>query len=357
MTLTARRDEIQRHITGPTAPAAIEAEKALLGIVLGDHEAVDLVEGLQPPHFFEPLHGRIWAEILSRRAGGGYAEPILLDAKFVADESYRAAGGMIWLANLIDLAPGPGRLDAYASEVREAAQRRDLLKLADTLSETVRDGETTATEIIGATESALLSMQAHSRPLTLVTAANASARVLEYLDAPPEAVIGLRTGIDALDDHVGAFLAGDLILIMGRPGMGKSALAGCIALNAALAGRGTIELNGEMSVEEMAQRHLTDIWPTAVVRRMQGPEYRDIRRRRHRPRTSARCCSGPTRSWQPLPLQMLKRAGLKLSQLRSIARRQAAAWARRRPAWRRDHRPRRAAAPRPAAAIATRTRP
>ncbi|HYF09524.1 MAG TPA: DnaB-like helicase C-terminal domain-containing protein [Acetobacteraceae bacterium] len=325
MTATARRDDIQRHIVGPSAPAALAAERTLIGIVLQDPGALDLIDDLNPPHFYEPLHGRLWAAIRSRHAAGSIADQMLLDGQFAADESYRAAGGLMWLDNLIEVAPGASRAATYAAEIREAAQRRELLKLADKISDQVGEGESTAADVIGVAEAALLAMQVSSRVLEPVTAAFAAARVLEALDAPAEAVVGIRTGLAPLDEELGPLMGGDLILGAGRPSMGKSAAAGCIAYNIAEQGYGVIEINGEMTAEQMAQRHLSDIchhhWGS------QGPEYRDMRRR-NITADQRRMLGRAQEILQPLPLVMLKRAGLKLSQLRSIARRQASLWAR-----------------------------
>jgi replicative DNA helicase len=88
----------------------------------------------------------------------------------------------------------------------------------------------------------------------------------------------IKTGLDPLDEHLGPLLPGNLVLFQGRPSMGKSAAAECVALNIAEQGAGVIQINGEMSEEEMAQRHLTDLcqrWHG-----FKGPEYRDIRRKR-----------------------------------------------------------------------------
>lgn len=325
MTATARRDDIQRHIVGNTAPAALEAEKALLGILLSNAEAVDLIDGLLPPHMYEPLHGRLLSAILSRHAAGSVADANLLDGQFAQDEAYRRLGGMIWLQSLSDLAPGMSRAPSYAAEIRETAQRRELLKLADRVQADVNEGESSAVDIIGGVEASLLAMQTTMRKLELVSAGAASSRVLAYLDAPPEQQEGLNTGIAPLDEHLGPLLPGDLLLIMGRPGMGKSALAACLAVNMAQAGRGVIELNGEMSAEQMTRRHLTDL--TQARWGAKGPKYSDIRRRQV---TQAQrdMLGWADEQIRTMPLLMLKRAGLKLSQIRSIARRQAAEWAR-----------------------------
>lgn len=324
-TATARRDHIQRHIVGASAPAAIEAEKALLGIVLANREALDLIDGLQPAHLYEPLHGRMFGAILSRHAVGSIADPAILDGLFAQDEAYRRNGGLLWLESLIDLAPGISKAEAYAGEIKDAAQRRELLKLADRIDAEVREGEASTPEVIGGAEAALLAMQVSARTMEPVTAGLAAARVLDWLDAPEEVVRGIVTGIPRLDEELGPILPGNVISLVGRTSMGKSTAMEVIGYNIALQGFGFLQISTEMSEDEMAQRHLSDIcqrhWGHAA------PEYRDIRRRRISVEQRRMLTQAQT-ELNAAPLVMLKRSGIKLSQIRSIARRFAASLAR-----------------------------
>jgi replicative DNA helicase len=115
---------------------------------------------------------------------------------------------------------------------------------------------------------------------------------------------------------LGPLQPGNVIALAGRTSMGKSAAAEVIGYNIAEQGLGVIQLNGEMTVEEMAERHLADICHRRYG--ALGPEYRDIRRRRvgfdqRQMLTTAQ------QDLAAVPLVMLKRTGLKFSQLRSIA--------------------------------------
>lgn len=309
---------------GSRAPANLDLEHAVLGIALYDNEAIHVMEGLGPDHFHEPAHGRIWATITDLLAKGMMADPIMVSGRMTSDQALTEFGGIGFLADLVDQAPPSSSAATFAREIIQLAQRRDLIKLAEQVIENARQDED-ALRSIGLAEAGLLAMQVKSRPLELITASQASAKVLADLDAPEEARTGIKTGIEALDEALGPLLPGNLLLLMGRPSMGKSAAAECIALNIAASGHGVIQINGEMSPEEMTQRHLTDICQARWGYR--GPEYRDIRRRRigHTQREMLQKAHG---ALEGLPLAMLKRPGLKLSQLRSIARRQAAAWAR-----------------------------
>lgn len=305
-------------------PANIEAETAVLGGVLYQNDTFHMLEGVEARHFYEPFHGRLWEWIADRIGKGLLAEPVVSQQFFERDPAYVELGGITHLAMMVANAPPPANIAAYAREVVELSMRRDLLRLAVDLSHNAVEA-VRAEDAVGLAESALLAMQVASRRIEPITAAQAAARVLERLDAPEDEMAGIGTGIETLDEELGPLQPGDLVALAGRTSMGKSAAAEVIAYNIAARGFGVIQINGEMTVEEMAQRHLADICQRRHAER--GPEYRDIRRRRisHDQRQMLSAAHGEL---SRVPLVMLKRTGIKFSQLRSIARRQAAIWAR-----------------------------
>jgi replicative DNA helicase len=319
--LNIRRDEREPE----AAPSNVDAEQSVLGAVLAHNDAFHLIDGLAPEHFSEPFHGVLWAMIAERVGKGLLAEPIGLMERFKSDGRFVELGGLKFLVDLVDYAPPPNMAAHYAAMVIEVAQRRALNAMGADIGARARSGVEAVVDVIGAAEAALLAMQATGRKTELMTAGAASARVLAYLDAGPEIAHGVKTGLAPLDEHIGPLLPGNLILLQGRPSMGKSAAAECIALNIAEAGAGVAQINGEMNEEEMAQRHLTDLCQRWYGFR--GPEYRDIRRKRIGV-DQRRMLQKAHEQLEQLPLVMLKRSGLKLAQLRSLARRQAVTWSR-----------------------------
>lgn len=308
-----------------SVPANAEAEQAVIGCVLYDNAAFHLIEGLEARHFYEPFHQRLWDWISERIAQGLLAEPIVSANYFERDAGLEEMGGVRYLADLIDRAPPAPNVTAYSREVSDLAMRRDLLRLAVDLSHNAVEA-VKVEDVVSLAESALLAMQVASRRIEPITAAMAAARVLERLDAPEEVVGGILTGIPTLDEELGPLQPGNLIALAGRTSMGKSAVAEVIAYNIAEQGLGVIQINGEMTVEEMAERHLADLCHRRYG--ALGPEYRDIRRRRIGV-DQRQMLSTAKDDLAAVPLVMLKRTGLKFSQLRSIARRQTAIWARR----------------------------
>ena len=307
----------------PTLPSNLDAELALIGVVLYDNEAAHRCEGLKPEHFFEPLHGRLWAVIAEIIARPGLAEPIIVADRLQADQAFTANGGLGFLAEMVDRAPPTNAAGDLSKLIMDTAQRRDLLTLGGNLAQWARDPEAPIADVQQAVEDALLGMTRVQARARVVSAAEAAADVLAYLDAP-EAKGGVLTGLEALDSRLGTLQGGDLILIAGRPGMGKSALGACIALNAAKAGVGTIEINSEMTTAQMMRRHLTDL--CFDRHGAAAPFYKDIRRRDVSP-AQRRMLEQAAKDISAMPLAMVKRTGLTLSSARSLIRRQRAAWA------------------------------
>lgn len=310
---------------GKALPHDIDAEHALIGCVLVDNEVFYRCEDIGADHFYEPTHGRIWAVICDRIGKRMVADVITVADRLIDDAGLAELGGRRFIADLFSGAPPSSNAADYAALVIDAATRRRLILMADALSAAARarEGDRTARDLVEQTERSLMGMTTVQRRTRLVTAQEAALDVLAYLDAPEAENGGVMTGLQNLDEHLGSLLPDDLVLVCGRPGMGKSALAACIALNVARTGLGVIEINSEMSTAQMMRRHLTDIsyerWGS------DAPTYKDIRRRRITP-SQRGMLEWAVEKVSTLPLMSIKRTGLTLSSLRSLVRRQVAAW-------------------------------
>ncbi|MCC4295836.1 replicative DNA helicase [Brevundimonas aurantiaca] len=332
--MTDPRDEAQ---AARAVPSNIEAEQALLGCVMFDNEVFYRLDRLDPGQFYEPFHQRLWGAIASNIASGMLAEPTTLMDRFKTDPAFEEFGGLRYLADLVDRAPPSGNAPSYARSIIDNALRRQISILGDALRSEAPDPDEDPRDIIGKAESSLLAMQVSNRETRLVSAGEASSRVLAELDAPKEERGGIRTGLEPLDQMLGPLLPGDLALLMGRPSMGKSAAAECIAINIAAPGwaeyinkadmmpeatQGVIQINGEMSPEQMVRRHLTDIAFSAWMG--DGPKYSDIRKGEIN-YDQRQMLGRADEVLRRMPMTMLRRR-LKMSELRSLARRQAAEW-------------------------------
>ncbi|HZL00389.1 MAG TPA: replicative DNA helicase [Caulobacteraceae bacterium] len=263
------------------APANIEAEQALLGILLYDNAAFErLSDQLAARHFFEPFHGRMFSSVQNHIRRGQLAEPMLMADEFQRDPSFIDLGGVRYLADLVDRAPPASNAADYGRVIHDLALRRDLIRIGGDISTLAREGDPdlTAREQIETAEQQLYSLAENG---------GASSGLMDFGDALAGAVemaaeaygregglSGLSTGLTDLDQKLGGLHASDLIILAARPSMGKSALGANIAFNVArryafeplpdgrrktVAGGVVAFFSLEMSAEQLAMRLLAEV--------------------------------------------------------------------------------------------------
>ena len=301
-----------------------ELEQALLGCILYENTAFVDVDGLvQPADFAEPFHGRLFRRIGDLIRMGGLAEPITLASDFAIDPAFRDLRGVRYLADLVEKAPPSNRAPDYAKGIRELALRRQVIKISTEIATRARtDPMATGEQLMADMERQMLAARSGKGADTLRSFGEVAHDVVFGADRPDDRPL-VKFGLKGIDDAIGGAERGDLIVLGARPSMGKSALASCIALNVALAGFGVAEVNGEMTTEQMARRHLSDFAFTRFAD--QGPTYRDIRRRLLSDQ-QWQILQSCQRELKELPLHMVKRTGLTLGRLRAMLRRQKMLW-------------------------------
>ena len=309
-----------------------EAEAALIGALLLDNRLLEDVAGIaRPEHFHEPLFARLYEAILSLTARGMVASPVTLRPLFARDEAMAALGGPGWMASLIDnSAAMVGALD-YARQIHELAQLRELVRVGREMTAAALDPEAELgpAEQIEAAEMALYRVaeagQSDSRARSFAEAARLAVEMAEKARKSGGGVSGVTTGLSALDRLLGGLQNSDLIILAGRPGMGKTALATNIAFAAARkavreAGLGPDEpRNGaavaffslEMSSDQLAARVLAQEAqiPSEELRRgkLDQTDFRNLVR--------------AAQELETLPLIIDDTPGLTIAALRSRARR------------------------------------
>ncbi len=267
-------DPIPAHV-----PANIEAEQALLGALLYDNAAYErLSDLLQGRHFFEPFHQRLYSAVEDHIRKGQLAEPIVLMERFKRDPAFEDLGGLRYLADLVDRAPPAANAPEYGRVVYDLALRRDLIRIGGEIAAAASgDGDRSARDHIESAEQQLY---------TLAETGTTSTGFVDFSEALRGAVTmaaeaygrdgglsGISTGLMDLDKQLGGLHPSDLLILAGRPSMGKTALATNIAFNVAKAyawepqpdgSRKTV--NGgivaffslEMSAEQLSMRILAD---------------------------------------------------------------------------------------------------
>ena len=260
-------------------PCNVEAEQALLGAVLYDNAAYErLTDRLQASHFYEPFHQRLFAAMEECIRKGQLAEPILFQQRFAADPGYLQLGGLGYLALLVDRAPPAANAPDYARVIYDLAVRRELIRIGGEITHTATgDEEIEARDQIERAELQLYGLaESGTTSQGFVTFADA---LIGATDTIAEAkdreggLAGLSTGLIDLDKQLGGLHPSDLVILAGRPSMGKTALATNIAFSVAKAYAWEPQADGgrktaaggvvaffslEMSAEQLATRLLAD---------------------------------------------------------------------------------------------------
>ncbi len=234
-----RLAEVQPPET-PSLPQNIEAEAALLGALMIDNRlAEDIQLKLRPDHFFEPLHARIYEQILKLIDRNMIASPVTLRPLFEADQEMKEIGGPAYLAQLT--ASGAAIIGArdFASQIYELALLRALIGVGRDMVEQALD---TSEDVdpkgqIEKAESALYRVAeeggGEGSVKSFAQATKLAVQMAEKALNTGGGLSGVTTGLDSVNVKTGGLHHSDLLILAGRPGMGKTSLATNIAFNAA----------------------------------------------------------------------------------------------------------------------------
>lgn len=240
-------------------PANVESEAALLGALMYDNRLIDSIADMLRPHdFFEDVHGRIFSAIVDKAAAGQTANPITLKSLFDSDAALADVGGASYLAKLTGSGAVTIGARDFALDILELAKRRRLLCSLDEARSLGADYSKSTDDIAAIAEKALAEVQEQSgggtKEVTAAQAISAHMTAIEKGLAP-----GVSSNIGPLDHAMGPVRPGDLQIIAGRPGMGKSILGTSIAKGAALQGHGVLLVSLEMKSDQLGMRLAADL--------------------------------------------------------------------------------------------------
>ena len=222
-------------------PANIDAEQALIGSILVNNDIIDEVSSIiNPSIFFDPGHVKIYEVIENLNNKGMIANPITLKNYFEKDNSLSDVGGTEYLVKLTRFSGSVKQAIDYAKIIHEMYLRRELILISDNLSsETLNanDQEQNAENIIESTEKSLFDLAERGSFsqsfLKFNQALDQTIQMATLAMQNDKGIVGVPTGLTDLDEKLGGLHKSDLIILAGRPSMGKTALATNIAYHAA----------------------------------------------------------------------------------------------------------------------------
>ena len=235
-------------------PQNIDAEIGLLGSIIIDPEVIDLVEYLSPKDFYRDAHRTMYEAVLSLRKLGEPADFITLVDELERIGKLETVGGADYITSLINQVPTSGNAEYYARIIERTAISRRLIHVAGQIAALAYEGDAQALE---KSEQLLYTLHKSAHTAAFVGMSqmmNDFAEELEYLHRHRGSILGVPTGYSDLDLTLGGLQKTDLILLAARPGMGKTALQLCIALNAAMHGKKVAIFSLEMGRRQLARR-------------------------------------------------------------------------------------------------------
>ena len=252
-------------------PKNIEAEQTILGSILANNEIFDeITDQLDESYFFDPIHQKIYKIISNLISKGLLANPVTIKNFFNSKEELVEIGGIDYLIKLTKVSTTKNQIKYYSQLLSDLYIRRQLINISEeTLEESKnKDLDISGINILENTERKLFEIAERGEfQKSFITFKDALQETIDMATAAyknDQGIVGVPSGLTDLDDRLGGLHKQDLIIIAGRPSMGKTALATNIAFNASL----NIKKNDlktsvaffslEMSSEQLSTRILAE---------------------------------------------------------------------------------------------------
>ncbi len=260
------------QITKQTLPNSLEAERAVIGGVLMDGAAIEKVlEVLSPDgsEFYHPIHIKIFTAMTQMHANTEPVDVVTLNDK-LKDADLQAVGGISYIVELFELTPTAANIRYYARIVKEKAVRRWLIAQSNEVIRSAYSDDNIEEVIENAQRSFVTSGFVSKNAFSDIKSLSIDTyNELETLYTGAYSHSGLVTGFRDLDNALGGLQKGDLIILAGRPSMGKSSLSCQIATYLAQEGARV----GYFSIEVGARQLIKNI--VAVQGRISTERFRD----------------------------------------------------------------------------------
>lgn len=244
-------------------PQALEAEEAVLGSMMIDEDAANKAISIlgSSHYFYKDSHKKIFEAMLVLMNDSDPIDTVSVSDELKKGKNLKSVGGIYYLTGLVDKVPTSARVETYAEIVKEKGMLRDLIVTSHEISKKAFEAgdkvgsilDEAEQSIFNLTEKKDLKLYQHIEPIL-----SSTVKRMEDIAANPGSIIGVPSGIIDLDKLTAGFQNGDLVILAGRPSMGKTALALTIARNAAIENKSaTAIFSLEMSSDQLGQRLLT----------------------------------------------------------------------------------------------------
>ncbi len=242
-------------------PQSLDTEMAVLGSMLMDEEAVPAaLELLEPSAFYRGAHRKIFQAMTSLFTRQKAVDLVTVTEELKAAGQLDEVGGAHYIASLTTVVPTAANIQHYARIVREKAMLRNLITAATQIVGECYENQDDVERLLDKAEQVLFEIANRSQDqqaVPLKAMLRHSIETIERLYQRKEMVTGLPTGLHDLDVMTAGLQPADLIIVAGRPSMGKSALATCIAEHVGVVERVPVVIFSlEMSKEQLVHRML-----------------------------------------------------------------------------------------------------
>ncbi|HLF18248.1 MAG TPA: replicative DNA helicase [Candidatus Omnitrophota bacterium] len=242
-------------------PQNVEAERSVLGSMLIDEEAIGLaIEILDESWFYDEVHRKLYRAVLDLYNVRKNVDLVTLTDKLKSDGILEEVGGVSYISSIIDFVPTSANVEHYAQIVKEKGVLRKLIRNA---TQIIHDSYESTKDIESVVDNAeklifeVAELKQKTKSLHIKDLVRESIENLDHLYKRKEHITGIATGFEKIDFMTSGLQNSDLIVVAGRPSMGKSALAVSIAESVAVTHKRCVAIFSlEMSKEQLVQRML-----------------------------------------------------------------------------------------------------
>lgn len=240
-------------------PQNIEAEQSVLGAIILDNEALPkAIEALSPDDFYKETHRRLYKSIIALFERSEPIDIVTLTDHLRKSDEIEAVGGISYLSYLANSIPTSANIRYHAKIVSEKSMLRALIRTATQITSEVYENSRDVDEVVDYAQKMIFDITDKRTKISfspLRDVIKDTFKMIEHLYDKKEAITGVPSGFKDIDELTSGFQSGDLIIVGGRPGMGKTAFALNVAGYVAADMRETVAVFSlEMSKEQLALR-------------------------------------------------------------------------------------------------------